>query len=148
MRRLLSVPSIVCLLALLAACGGGDSGGNPVTPTIPPQPFTITDLRAGAGAEALNGKSLTVNYAGWLYSQTAAENKGSLFDTSVGRSPYTFTLGANTVIRGWDQGLVGMKVGGVRRLVIPPELAYGATGNGPIPPNANLVFEVELLSVQ
>jgi FKBP-type peptidyl-prolyl cis-trans isomerase len=108
----------------------------------------MTDLRAGTGAEAVNGKVLTVNYAGWLYSSTAAENKGSLFDTSVGRSPYTFTLGAGSVIRGWDQGLVGMKVGGVRRLVIPPDLAYGASGSGPIPPNANLVFEVELLNVQ
>lgn len=143
MRRVLCVLPV---LVLLAACGG-DS--NPVAPTIPPQPFTITDLRLGTGDEAVNGKVLTVNYAGWLYSTSAAENKGTLFDTSVGRAPYSFTLGAGGVIRGWDQGLVGIKVGGVRRLVIPPELAYGATGRAPsIPPNANLVFEVELLGVQ
>jgi FKBP-type peptidyl-prolyl cis-trans isomerase FkpA len=143
MRRLFCVLPI---LILLAACGGGSS---PVAPTIPSQPFTITELRAGTGAEAVNGKILTVNYAGWLFSTTAAENKGTLFDTSVGRAPFSFTLGAGDVIRGWDQGLVGMKVGGVRRLVIPPELAYGAAGRAPsIPPNANLVFEVELLGVQ
>jgi len=147
MSRLLSVSSVLCLLVLLAACGG-DSGGNPVAPTIPPQPFTITDLRVGTGDEAVNGKVLTVNYAGWLYSTTGPDNKGSLFDTSVGSTPYVFTLGANAVIKGWDQGLVGMKVGGVRRLIVPPELAYGASGRGPIPPNANLVFDVELLGVQ
>ena len=146
MRRLLSV---VPLIALLVACGGGgDSDSNPIAPTTPPQPFTQTDLRVGTGAEAVNGKRLTVNYAGWLYSASAAENKGSLFGTSVGGTPLSFTLGAAAVIPGWDQGLVGMKVGGVRRLVIPPALAYGATGNGPIPPNANLVFEVELLNVE
>jgi FKBP-type peptidyl-prolyl cis-trans isomerase len=142
MRRLLSALPV---LFLLAACGGGSS---PTTPTVPPQPFTITDLRIGTGAEAVNGKVLTVNYAGWLYSTSAAENKGTLFGTTVGGTPFSFTLGAGGVIRGWDQGLVGIKVGGVRRLVIPPELAYGATGNSTIPPNANLVFEVELLGVQ
>jgi FKBP-type peptidyl-prolyl cis-trans isomerase FkpA len=89
-----------------------------------------------------------VNYSGWLYSATAAENKGTLFDSSLRRAPYAFTLGNREVIRGWDQGIVGMKVGGVRRLVIPPDLAYGSTGQGPIPPNATLVFDVELLNVQ
>ena len=144
MRRLSCVlPILLCL----AACGGGDNA-NPVTPTIPPQPFTIADLRVGTGTESANGKVLTVNYAGWFFSTTAAENKGALFDTSVGRTPYSFTLGAAQVIRGWDQGLTGMKVGGVRRLVVPPELAYGSTGYLTIPPNTNLVFEVELLNVQ
>lgn len=137
---------VLPVLMALAACGGDNA--SPTAPTIPPQPFTITDLRLGTGAEAVNGKVLTVNYAGWLFSTTAADNKGSLFGTSVGSNPLQFTLGTNAVIRGWEQGLVGMKVGGVRRLVIPPELAYGASGNGPIPPNANLVFEVELLNVQ
>lgn len=146
MFRLLSV---VPLILLLVACGGGDGGdSNPIAPTIPPQPFSQTDLRVGTGAEAVSGSRLTVHYAGWLFSTTAADNKGSLFGTSVGSSPFAFTLGAGAVIRGWDQGLVGMKVGGVRRLVVPPELAYGSTGYGPIPPNANLVFEVELLDGQ
>jgi len=108
----------------------------------------VTELRAGDGAEAITGKTLTVNYAGWLYSPTAAENKGSLFDTNVGGTPLKFVLGAGQVIPGWDQGLAGLKAGGVRRLVIPPSLAYGPIGNSVVPPNAALVFEVELLSVQ
>ena len=146
MRQLLSV---VPVIALLVACGGGGDGdSNPIAPTTPPQPFTQTDLRVGTGAEAVNGKRLTVNYAGWLYSASGTDNKGSLFGTSAGGTPLSFTLGAADVIPGMDQGLVGMRVGGVRRLVIPPALAYGATGNGPIPPNANLVFEVELLNVE
>lgn len=145
MRRLIC---LLPFLAVLAACGGG-GGANPGGPsTVPPQPFSATDLRAGTGAEAINGVRVTVNYSGWLYSTTAAENKGTLFDSSVGRAPYAFTLGNREVIRGWDQGIVGMKVGGVRRLVIPPDLAYGSTGQGPIPPNATLVFDVELLNVQ
>lgn len=146
MRRLLS---ILPLLVLLAACGG-DGDSNPITPTptIPPQSFTVTDLRVGTGAEAANGKRLTVHYALWFFSTTGTDNKGQLIQTSVGSTPFSFVLGTNAVIAGWDQGLVGMKVGGVRRLVVPPALAYGATGNGPIPPNTNLVFEVELLDVQ
>src|SRR5438309_1930923 len=135
----------LAVVALLAGCGGSS------TPTAPDQssvPFSQAELREGTGAEATSGKRLAVNYAGWLYSPTAAENKGALFDTSVGRGAFSFTLGIGQVIAGWDQGLAGLKVGGVRRLVIPPSLAYGASGNGPIPPNAALVFEIELLDVQ
>jgi FKBP-type peptidyl-prolyl cis-trans isomerase FkpA len=146
------MPRLLCalpLLVLLAACGG-DGDSNPITPTptIPAQPFTVTDLRVGTGAEAVSGSRLTVHYALWFFSTTATENKGQLIQTSVGSTPFTFTLGRSEVIAGWDQGLVGMRQGGVRRLVVPPALAYGATGNGPIPPNPNLVFEVELLTVQ
>lgn len=136
---------LAALAALAAACGGNSS------PTAPDQrnvQFSQTDLRVGTGAEATTGKRITVNYSGWLYSEAAEQNKGTLFDTSSGRQPIQFVLGAGSVIRGWDQGLVGMKVGGIRRLVIPPDLAYGSSGNGPIPANAALVFEVELLSVQ
>jgi FKBP-type peptidyl-prolyl cis-trans isomerase FkpA len=137
---------VLSVAALLAACGGGSA-----TPTAPDQSniaFSQAELRAGDGAEATVGKALAVNYAGWLYSATAAENKGTLFGTNVGGPAVQFTLGTGQVIAGWEQGLVGLKVGGVRRLVIPPSLAYGASGNGPIPPNAALVFEVELLAVQ
>ena len=99
----------------------------------------------GTGTEATAGRRLTVNYAGWLYSASAAENKGRQFDAANG---FPFTLGAGQVIRGWDQGIVGMRVGGVRRLVIPPDLAYGSQGRAPIPPNATLLFDVELTNVQ
>jgi FKBP-type peptidyl-prolyl cis-trans isomerase FkpA len=96
----------------------------------------------------VSGKALAVNYTGWLYDATKPEQKGTQFDTSIGRGPYAFVLGAGQVIRGWDQGVPGMKVGGQRRLVIPPDLAYGASGRGQIPPNATLIFDIELLAVQ
>jgi FKBP-type peptidyl-prolyl cis-trans isomerase FkpA len=111
-------------------------------------PFSHTDLRVGSGALAANGKALSVNYTGWLYDESKTDHKGLQFDTSVGKSAFTFTLGAGQVIAGWDQGVVGMNVGGLRRLVIPPSLGYGATRSGPIPPNSTLVFDIELLSVQ
>ena len=112
-------------------------------------PYSQTDLRVGTGADATSGKRLTVNYTGWLYSAGAADNKGAQFDSSIGRAPFAFTLGAGQVIRGWDQGVAGMKVGGQRRLVLPPDLAYGAAGaGGAIPPNATLIFDIELLGVQ
>lgn len=140
---------VVLSAALLtAACGGDDDSSSSTAPSTPGAPFSQTDLRVGTGAEAVAGRTLTVNYTGWLYDPGQAENKGRQFDSSVGRQPFAFRLGAGSVIRGWDQGFAGMRVGGTRRLVIPPELAYGAAGSGPIPPNATLVFDVELLDVQ
>ena len=99
------------------------------------------DRVLGDGAEAVAGKTVVVNYTG-------AFEDGSVFDSSVGRAPFEFTLGAGQVIAGWDQGLVGMKVGGQRVLVIPSDLGYGDQGYGPIPGKATLIFEVELLEVK
>jgi FKBP-type peptidyl-prolyl cis-trans isomerase FkpA len=112
--------------------------------------FSQTDLEIGTGAAAASGRRLTVNYTGWLYDPAEPEQKGRQFDSSVGGQPFEFVLGARRVIRGWDQGFDGMKVGGKRRLVIPPELGYGERGfgNGIIPPNAALVFEMELIDVR
>jgi FKBP-type peptidyl-prolyl cis-trans isomerase len=142
----ISAVLLVLLAATALACKGNE------TPTSPSAnvPYAQTDLRVGTGAEATNGRIVSVNYTGWLYSATATDNKGTQFDTSAGRGPFTFTLGAGQVIAGWDRGVQGMKVGGSRRLVIPPNLAYGSigAGNGVIPPNATLVFDVELLNVQ
>ena len=103
-----------------------------------------TDIKAGSGAEAVEGKEVTVHYTGTLKSD------GSKFDSSLDRGePFTFTLGAGQVIKGWDQGVVGMKVGGKRKLVIPAVLAYGDQSPSPkIPPNSDLVFEIELLKVK
>jgi FKBP-type peptidyl-prolyl cis-trans isomerase len=101
----------------------------------------IEDLVIGTGAEAKVGSTLTVNYTGTL------EN-GTVFDASYGKQPFSFPLGAGQVIPGWDKGLAGMKVGGQRRLTIPSELGYGEQGQGAIPPNATLIFEVELLAVK
>ena len=134
---------VVCVALTATACGSS----SPTSPTVN-VPFSQTDVRTGTGADAANGRRITVNYTGWLYDATKPEQKGSQFDTSFGKSPFSFTLGAGQVIKGWDQGFVGMKTGGLRRLVIPPSLGYGASGNGPIPGNATLVFDVELLDVQ
>jgi len=103
------------------------------------------DHQVGTGAEAVAGKSVTVNYTGWLYEDGKRGNK---FDSSVGGRPFQFPLGEGRVIKGWDEGVQGMKVGGKRELIIPGDLAYGQRGfPGAIPPNATLDFEVELLDV-
>jgi FKBP-type peptidyl-prolyl cis-trans isomerase FkpA len=118
------------------------------SPTSPVKNLEKIDVVVGTGAEAMNGRSVTVHYTGWLYSETAASNHGAQFDSSRGRNPITFPLGVGAVIKGWDLGLLGMKAGGRRTLIIPPNMAYGSDGRGAIPPNAALVFDVELVSVQ
>mgnify|MGYP006267727593 CR=1 FL=1 len=140
-RSTLALVALVSISALIAGCGG--------TTTSPSSaPFSQVDLRVGTGAEAVNGSVVTVNYTGWLYDASTADHQGLQFSSSIGGTPFTFTLGDGSVISGWDQGVPGMKAGGLRRLVIPPSLGYGAARYGPIPPNATLVFEIELLDVQ
>ncbi|MBB5695078.1 FKBP-type peptidyl-prolyl cis-trans isomerase [Muricoccus pecuniae] len=109
----------------------------------------IDEQKPGTGDEAVAGKEVTVHYTGWLFDAGKPENKGRKFDSSRDRGePFSFPLGMGHVIRGWDEGVQGMKVGGQRRLTIPPEKGYGARGaGGVIPPNATLVFDVELLGV-
>jgi peptidylprolyl isomerase len=109
----------------------------------------IVDTKLGEGAEAQQGQHVTVHYTGWLFDKNALENKGTKFDSSRDRDePFDFQLGMGEVITGWDEGVQGMKVGGQRTLVIPPEMGYGKRGaGGVIPPNATLVFEVELLGL-
>jgi len=109
----------------------------------------VTDTKAGTGAAAASGKEVTVHYTGWLYDPKAADKHGKKFDSSRDRGePFAFKLGARQVISGWDMGVSGMKVGGQRTLIIPSDLAYGTRGaGGAIPPNATLVFDVELLGV-
>ena len=108
------------------------------------------DGTVGGGTEATSGKQVTVHYTGWLYDSGHGDHKGRKFDSSRDRGePFTFRLGAGQVIRGWDEGVAGMKVGGSRTLTIPPEMGYGVRGaGGVIPPNATLVFDVELLDVR
>ncbi len=110
----------------------------------------MTDTKIGTGAEAIPGKHIAVHYTGWLFDEAAPEHKGRKFDSSRDRGePFEFMLGAGMVIAGWDQGFAGMKVGGQRTLIIPPEMGYGARGaGGVIPPHATLLFEVELLAVE
>jgi FKBP-type peptidyl-prolyl cis-trans isomerase FkpA len=134
----------LCAIIVCAACGGGDT-----TPSAN-VPFSSVDLKVGTGATAATGQHVFVNYTGWLYDASKPDNKGTQFDSSLtpGRGPFDFVLGAGQVIKGWDQGVVGMKVGGSRRLIIPPDLGYGPSGSGPIPPNATLVFDIDLLNIQ
>jgi len=133
-------------MLLLTACGGGSSdSGGPSTPAVSsPAALTRTDNTVGTGAEAVPGKRATVQYTLWLYSTTTTENKGTRMESNS----FTFTVGSRDTISGFDQGVTGMKVGGKRTILIPSALAYGASGNYPIPPNSGLVFEVTLSKVE
>jgi FKBP-type peptidyl-prolyl cis-trans isomerase FkpA len=137
---------LLALGGLLLASAGCDNGSS--SPTAPDQTavaYSQTDLTVGTGAEAAPGTRATVQYAGWLYSDKAADHKGAQFDANQ----LTFVVGAGTLIKGFETGVTGMKVGGTRRVIIPPSLAYGANGNGgTIPPNAALVFDILLGVVQ
>jgi len=138
--RLLTVIVAHCVLS--AACGP--------TPTAPSQfaPYSQTELVVGSGEEAVTGGTVSVHYTLWLYDSTKPPaNKGLQFETSRSGNPFTFVLGSNQVIQGWERGVPGMRVGGHRRLVIPPDLAYGDTRSGIVPANATLLFDIELVSV-
>ena len=135
------------IIAALAATACKSGTETSPTPTPPRGEFTITDLTVGTGVEAVNGRNVTVTYALWLYDPTRVDGKGQQIPQSA--APFSFVLGTGNVIQGWHRGVVGMRVGGRRRLLIPPELAYGAQSpGGGIPPNATLVFDIELLNVQ
>jgi FKBP-type peptidyl-prolyl cis-trans isomerase len=137
------------VIAALAAsaCGGGNS--TPTGPTPPSAPYSQTDLRVGTGAEATNGRLASMFYTLWMYDPAGTDGKGRQIQSNVGSAPFSFVVGTGNAIQGWHRGVPGMRVGGLRRLVLPPDLAYGARGSAPdIPPNATLVFDIELLAVQ
>lgn len=131
--------SIFFVAVLAAACTD-----SPTTPSQSPA-FTKIDLALGSGAVVATGNTLTVNYTGWLYDPTKPDFKGLEFDTETA---FQFAIGGGQVIAGWDQGLIGMNVGGIRRLIIPPSMAYGGTRSGEIPANAALVFDIQLTALQ
>jgi FKBP-type peptidyl-prolyl cis-trans isomerase len=160
LRRLILPPAL--------AFGGAGSGAVPPnTPVVyeiellrvdETPDFTITDLVVGTGATAAGGDTLTVDYGGWVYDPTEPDNKGAEFDASNG-TPFEFVLGDPGLVDGWNMGILGlsgagsgagsaMRVGGSRRLILPPALAFGQTGQGLIPPNATVVFDIELLTVE
>ncbi|MFM2089144.1 MAG: hypothetical protein RLZZ237_4013 [Pseudomonadota bacterium] len=149
------IASIACAV-VLTACGAAASDTKPVVidPATQVAALTVTDLTVGTGATAAAGNNLIVSYTGWLYNSAQPDGKGKQFDASTAGAGFSFVLGRGTVIPGWDQGLVGMKVGGTRRLLIPSSLGYGpggspkdSNGNQTIPPYAGLVFDVTLISV-
>jgi FKBP-type peptidyl-prolyl cis-trans isomerase len=163
MRRFLVFIALVATLALAVACGSSEketttptgtsaataaqTGGGPppvsAQPTVTASGLQIIEIKVGTGAEAQKGQTVSVDYTGWLAD-------GTKFDSSLDRGqPITFVLGGGQLIPGFDEGVVGMKIGGQRRLIIPPDLAYGAQGRAPvIPANATLTFDVQLVSAQ
>ena len=134
-------------LALLVAVLGLSAckGSSPTAPDQSSVPYAQADLTVGTGAEATAGTTASVQYIGWLYSETGTDHKGAQFDSGQ----FAYVVGSNQVIKGFDNAVIGMKVGGVRRATVPPSLGYGAAGSAPsIPPNAALVFEIGLANVQ
>jgi FKBP-type peptidyl-prolyl cis-trans isomerase FkpA len=141
-RPILAAAVLACLPGLMSGCTT-----IPTSPSDAPA-FSHTELRVGEGDAVVSGAVITAEYTGWLYDASKSDLKGIQFDTSRGVAPLAFTVGAGQVIEGFDQGVVGMKVGGVRRIIVPPAMGYGPARRGPIPPNTTLVFEVELQGIQ
>jgi FKBP-type peptidyl-prolyl cis-trans isomerase FkpA len=142
---------LACVALALTTVGCNSDNSNPTDPSQVSIEFTLSDLVVGTGAQAAVGNAVTVNYSGWLYNAQGTDSKGVEFDSSLrpGRSPLgPFTLGARSLLVGFEQAVVGMRVGGKRRAYLPASLAYGSQGNANIPPNAALVFEIDLLTVQ
>jgi FKBP-type peptidyl-prolyl cis-trans isomerase len=149
--KLSKIGLLICI-ALASACSG-KSDAPPSTPAAAANPVTslqMVTLKPGTGAVVGGGQIAVVQYTGWLYEAGAADHKGKEFDSSRnGRQAFKFPVGTGSVIKGWDQGVAGMKVGESRRLVIPPDLGYGDSGaGGVIPPGATLVFDVELVGIE
>lgn len=140
-------PFVIPIVLAAAAC---TSDYTAPAPLLPGAPFSQTDLRVGDGAQVALGNTVMVNYTGWIYDPTKPENKGTQFDTTSGRDALAIPIATGRVIPGWVMGVPGMRVGGLRRLVIPPDLAYGSAGagNGIIPPNATLIFDIEVVAIQ
>ena len=155
-KHLLSLTTSISLSLLLTACGSNANNEAKSVEVAAPKvmaaapSFQKIDTVIGTGATAESGQTVSVHYTGWLYDDAAEDNRGSKFDSSVDRGqPFEFPLGAGRVIKGWDQGFTGMQVGGKRTLIIPAEMGYGARGAGnSIPPNATLLFDVEMLGVK
>jgi len=140
----LAVGFVLCLVLPVFVSGCEETPTSPTNSAV----FSQTDVRVGTGAEVVTGNLVSANYAGWFYDGTKTDKKGVQFTTSTGTGAIEFTVGAGVVIEGWDKGVVGMRVGGLRRLVVPPSMAYGERRYGIIPANATLVFEIEVLEIK
>ena len=137
--------NVVLLVGAAMATGCGSS---PTSPSSSGATFSSVDLTVGNGDTVAKGDRIKVWYTGWIYVKSAPGNKGESFDSNRTRELFRYIVGTGHVIEGWDQGVPGMKVGGIRRLIIPPELAYGSQGQGPIQPGATLIFEIEVVEVE
>jgi len=146
---MLRAAMVVSALLSIVACSPAPA--PPAATNEPPPKFEITDTVVGSGNAIAAGSTAVVHYTGWLFDTAAPDHQGKKFDSSRDSGqPFRFPVGGGQVIKGWDEGVVGMKIGGQRRLVIPPEKGYGAggAGGGAIPPNATLLFDVELLAIE
>jgi FKBP-type peptidyl-prolyl cis-trans isomerase FkpA len=132
---------VVALLGGVVACADTPTGPSTTAP------YSQLELRIGSGVEAVVGNTVSVNYTGWLYDPSQPDLKGLQFDSSVGLTPLVFQIGVGGVIAGFDRGVTGMRVGGARRVIIPPSLGYGGTRNNSIPPFSSLVFDIELVEI-
>ena len=139
--------NVVLLVGAVMATGCGSSPTSPSSSSSGVT-FNSEDLTVGNGETVAKGDRIKVWYTGWIYVKSAPGNKGQSFDSNRDRELFRYIVGTGHVIEGWDQGVPGMKVGGVRRLIIPPELAYGSQGQNPIPPDATLIFEIEVVEVE
>ncbi|MES2935792.1 MAG: FKBP-type peptidyl-prolyl cis-trans isomerase [Pseudomonadota bacterium] len=152
LQRALSIVMVLAASSSFALAADASSSASASASAAVPAAITtlvIKDTQVGTGKEATGGSQVQVNYTGWLYDPKAPDAHGKQFDSSIGKAPFSFPLGGGRVIKGWDQGVAGMKVGGKRTLTIPSNLAYGKQGaGGVIPPDATLVFDVELLDVK
>ena len=156
LKNILALSASISMSLILSGCGSNANSdaksvevAAPKTMAAAPS-FQKIDTTVGDGAVAEAGQTVSVHYTGWLYEAEAENNRGTKFDSSVDRGqPFEFPLGGGKVIKGWDQGVAGMQVGGKRTLIIPAEMGYGARGAGrTIPPNATLLFDVELLGIK
>ena len=138
---------VVLLVGAVMATGCGSSPTSPSSSSSGVT-FSSVDLTVGNGDTVVKGDRIKVWYTGWIYVKSAPGNKGQSFDSNRDRELFRYIVGTGHVIEGWDQGVPGMKAGGIRRLIIPPELAYGSQGQGPIPPGASLIFEIEVVEVE
>ena len=138
---------VVLLVGAVMATGCGSSPTSPSSSSSDVT-FSSVDLTVGNGDTVAKGDRIKVWYTGWIYVKSAPGNKGESFDSNRARELFRYIVGTGHVIEGWDQGVPGMKVGGIRRLIIPPELAYGSQGQGPIQPGATLIFEIEVVEVE
>jgi FKBP-type peptidyl-prolyl cis-trans isomerase FkpA len=140
-HRACLLAALLTPLGTLSACVSAPEGPTKFAP------FSQTDLRIGTGATVAAGQTISVHYTGWFYDESRPDQKGAAFETSLGSQPVRFQLGTTQVIFGWNQGIPGMLVGGLRRLVIPPSVGYAGFRTGPVPPWTTLIFEVEVVSI-
>ena len=140
--KIVKLVAVLALAAGVAACDSDSPTQPPVF--VGPAELQIIDVRAGTGATVVAGQRVNVGYGVWLYDPSGTDSKGTQIPSP---SPATVTLASGSLIEGWVQGVPGMKVGGLRRLIVPPSLAYGSTGQNQIPPNAWLVFDIEVLAI-